>query len=109
MCHQIHSTTWVNCFNRLYKNKTPTYDNQFVKERLAVTLRYLLSGDSQKSLGWAHRIGKALISKITKETTNAIWEVLKEVCLKPPQEVADWKAISKNLKIFGTFHMYRGY
>ena len=55
-----------------------------VKERLAVTLRYLASGDSQQSLGWAHRIGKATISKIIKETTNAIWEVLKEVYLKPP-------------------------
>ena len=50
-----------------------------VKESLAVTLRYLASGDSEQSLGWAHRIGKATISKIIKETSNAIWEVLSEV------------------------------
>ena len=62
----------------------------------------LASGDSQKSLGWAHRIRKATrISKIVKETTNAIWKVLKEVYLKPPQEVAVWKTISKEFeKIF---------
>ena len=62
-----------------------------MKKRLAVTLRYLASGDSQQSFGWAHRIGKTTISKVIKETTNAIWEVLKEVYLKPPQEGADFK------------------
>ena len=61
-----------------------------MKKRLAVTLRYLVSGDSQQSLGWAHRIGKRTISKVIKETTNTIWEVLKEVYLKPPQKVADF-------------------
>ena len=51
-----------------------------VKESLVVALCYLASGDSQQSLGWVHRIGKATISKIIKEKTSAIWEV------------ADWKA-----------------
>ena len=74
-----------------------------VKERLAVTLRYLASGDSQQSHGWVHRIGKATISKIIKETTNAIWEVLKEVYLKPTQEVADWKVISKEFENLWNF------
>ena len=74
-----------------------------MKERLAVTLRYLTSGDSQQSLGWIHRIGKATISKIIKETVNAIWEVLKEVYLKPPQEIADRKAISKEFKNLWNF------
>ena len=62
-----------------------------MKKRLAITIRYLASGNSQQSLGWTHCIGKTTISKIIKETTNAIWEVLKEVYLKPPQEVADFK------------------
>ena len=86
----MHSIIWLNCFNRLYETfRQPIC----VKERLAVTLRYLASGDSQQSLGWAHRIGKATISKIIKETTNAIWEVL-----KPPQEAADWKSIFKEFE-----------
>ena len=49
-----------------------------VKERLAITLCYLASGDLQQSLGVGHRIGKATISKIIKETSNALWETLKE-------------------------------
>ena len=86
----MHSIIWFNCFNQLYKNfRQPIY----VKERLAVTLCYLASGDSQQSLGWAHCIGRATISKIIKETTNAIWEVL-----KPPHEVADWKSIFKEFE-----------
>ena len=95
-----------DAFNRLAQLLQPVIQKQntnfrqpiCVKEGLAVTLRYLASGDSQQSLGWAHRIGKATISKIIKETNNAIWEVLKEVYLKPPQEVADWKAISKEFE-----------
>ena len=56
-----------------------------------------------KSLGWSHRIGKAIISKIIKEATNATWGVSKEVYLKPPQEVADWKAISKEFENLWNF------
>ena len=74
-----------------------------VKDRLAVTLRYLVSGDSLQSLGWAHRIGKTTISQIIKETTNTIWELLKEVSLKPTQEVADWKAISEEIENLWNF------
>ena len=77
------------------KQNTNFQQSICVKERLAVTLHYPASGDSQQSLGWAHRIGKATIFKIIKETINAVWQVLKEVSLKSPQEVADWKAISK--------------
>ena len=99
----MYSTTWLNCFNRLYTNKKHQLLTICVKERLAVTLRYLTSGNSQQSLGWAHRIGKAAISKIIKETTNVIWEVFKEIYLKPPQEVADQKAISKDFKNLWNF------
>ena len=74
-----------------------------MKKRLAVTLSHLALGDSLQSLGWAHHIGKATISKIIKETTNPIWEVLKEVYLKPLQEVADWKAISKEFENLWNF------
>ena len=102
VCHQIHSTTWLNCFNWLYEKNTNFRQSICVKERLGVAFRYLASGDSQQSVGWAHRISKATISKIIKETTNLIWQVLKEVYLKPPQEMVG-KPYSKDLKIFGTF------
>ena len=76
-------------------------------EKLAVTLCYLASGDSQQPLGWAHRIGKVTISKIIKgkiiKTTNAIWEVSKKAYLKPFQKVAEWKAIPKEFENLWNF------
>ena len=87
----------------IHKQNTNFRQPICVKERLAVTLRYLTSGDLQQSVGWVHRIGKARISKIIKETASAIWEALKEVYLKPPQEIADQKAISKEFKNLWNF------
>ena len=97
-----------DAFDHLAQLLQPVMQNQntnfgqsiCVKEKLVVTLRYLASGDSQQSLGWVHRIGKATI---IKETTNAIWEVLEEVYLKPLQEVVDWKAISKEFENLWNF------
>ena len=53
-------------------------------ERAAVTLRLLASGESQQSLSFAYRIGKSTLSRILRETCDAIFSVLKDPYLKPP-------------------------
>ena len=58
----------------MQKQNTNFRQPNCLKERLAVTLRYLASDDSHPLLGWAHHIGKAAISKIIKETTNTSFE-----------------------------------
>ena len=45
-------------------------------ERLALTLRFLASGDSQKSLSFSYRMGTTTVSNIIKETCIALHEVL---------------------------------
>ena len=45
-------------------------------ERLAFTLRFLASVDSQKSLSFAFRIGTTTVSNIINETCIALKEVL---------------------------------
>ena len=100
-----HSVQWLQPV--IQKQNTNFRQPIYVKERLAITLCYLASGDLQQSLGVGHRIDKATIFKIMKETTIAIWEVLKEVYLKPSQEVVDWKAISKEFEKLST--LYRVY
>ena len=54
------------------------------EERLAVTLRFLATGDSQQSLSFSFRMGKTTVSNIVTETSNAIYQVLKEKYLSAP-------------------------
>ena len=46
--------------------------------------RYLASGDSQRSISYAFRVGKSTTSAVIKETINALWSLLKEKVLPAP-------------------------
>ena len=63
-------------------------------ERLALTLRYLATGDSQQSQSFYFRIGRATVSKIIRETCNMLWKCLQPIYLKAPKTEDEWKAIS---------------
>lgn len=45
--------------------------------RLEISLRYLVSGDSMKSLSYTFRVGPNTISIIVFETCEAIWIALR--------------------------------
>lgn len=66
--------------------------------RLAITLRYLASGESQQSLSWSYRVGRITVSKIIRETCKLIWKVLSPVYLRNPSTVQEWKEISKEFE-----------
>ena len=62
------------------------------KERLCVTLRYLVMGDAQVIIAALYRIGPATVSKIINETTKAILDVLDEKgFLRVPRTTIEWK------------------
>ena len=69
-------------------------------ERLAVTLRFLASGESQQSLSFAYRIGKSTLSRMLRETCDAIFSVSKDPYLKPPSSKDDWENIEKDFRDF---------
>ena len=46
------------------------------QERLCVTLRYLVSGNSYVSLAASYRISQTSIGRIIPETCDVLWEVL---------------------------------
>ena len=66
-------------------------------ERLALTLRYLASGDSQQSLTFSFRISASTTSRILNETSAAIWENLTQY-VKPPESREDWLRIEREFK-----------
>jgi len=51
---------------------------------LEVCIRYLASGDSMKSVGYAFRDTPNTVSKIVHETCNEIWKTLKDTVLPVP-------------------------
>ena len=53
-------------------------------QRLALTLRYLATGESQPSLSLSYRIGKSTVWKIVSETALAICNSLKDPYMKTP-------------------------
>ena len=71
--------------------------------RLAITLRYLASGETQQSLSWSYRVGRITVSKMIHETCKAIWEVLSPLYLKNPSSEQEWKEISKNFEDIWNF------
>ena len=58
------------------KENTRCCESVPASTKLAVTLRYLASGESQQSLPWSFRLGRTTVSKIVRETCEeAIWKV----------------------------------
>lgn len=72
------------------------------EERLVVTLRFLATGMSFRSLAFAFRMGKTTVASIVKDTTKAIWDLLKEECLPFPDERM-WRSIADNLHLKTNF------
>lgn len=61
------------------KQDTDWRDAISARIRLAVTLRYLATGDSYKSLHHLFKISTQIISKIIPEVCSALIEVLKDL------------------------------
>ena len=94
------------CFDHLLSLVEPLITKQTTRfreaisagERLAVTLRYLASMESQQSLSFSYRMGKSAINTIIKETCDALYTVLAETYLHPPTTQNDWKEVAKHFE-----------
>ncbi|KAJ8938701.1 hypothetical protein NQ318_007989 [Aromia moschata] len=54
------------------------------EQRLAITLRFLATGDNTFSIASAYRLGRSTVSKIVNETTEVIWNILSPLVLPEP-------------------------
>ena len=66
--------------------------------KLAITLRYLASSESQQSLSWSFRLGRTTVSKIVREICEAIWKVLSSIYLCSPSTKQEWEQISNDFE-----------
>ena len=64
--------------------------------KLAVALRYLATGESQKSLSFNYRIGHSTVTSILKEVPQKIFEVLGPLSLQLPQNEERWKGLARD-------------
>ena len=68
-------------------------------ERLCVTMRYLVTGDAQITLSTSYRISPTTIGRIIKETTEAIWSVIKEKnFLSVPVSKNEWLQVADSFE-----------
>ena len=66
---------------------------------LALKLRFLASGESQISLSFQFRPGRATVSKIISECYEAIYHVLSEKYLRSPKSLEEWKTIAQQFEV----------
>ncbi|RXM31406.1 Gamma-2-syntrophin [Acipenser ruthenus] len=59
------------------------------KERLAICLRFLATGDSYKIISFSYRVGKSTIVNIVPEVCELIWRRLQPLYMPVPEE-EDW-------------------
>ena len=64
-------------------------------ERLSITLRYLVSGDSQVSIASSYRVSPSSVGIIIDETCHAIWEeLINHGYIRSPDNRREWESIA---------------
>jgi len=84
---------------RIQKQKTNWREPLSPGLRLAITLRYLATGDSYMSLQYSFRVSNNAISRLIPETCEAIFQEYTDEVLRCPQTPEEWRAVSS---VFGT-------
>ena len=80
------------------KENTTFRESVRASTRLAVTLRYLASSELQQPLSWSFRLDRTTVSKIVRQTCEAIWKVLSPIYLRSPSTEQEWKQISNDFE-----------
>lgn len=78
------------------------YSINKLEQRLALTLRFLASGDCMRSLSYAFRIGHSTVSKIVNETCRVMYEILAPTYLQLP-DTNKWTQIANDFSKIWNF------
>ena len=70
-----------------------------VGEKLALTIRYLATGESYTSLSCQFRVGRSTISKFLPEVCRAIQDEFTREYLRCPTTPDEWKELEREFRI----------
>ncbi|KAK4305607.1 hypothetical protein Pmani_022575 [Petrolisthes manimaculis] len=110
--HRMHRKN----FAELLELVSPLIKNQDTKmrkavspaQRLSITLPYLATGKSRRSLEFQYRTSHCLISSIIPETCDAIFTSLKKDYLKLPTSSEEWQQVASVFSSVWNFPMCIG-
>ncbi|XP_071581574.1 putative nuclease HARBI1 [Temnothorax nylanderi] len=94
----------IDLFDQLVEKVAPYIQRQNTnmrecispKERMSLTLRFLATGESYRSLEYSTRIPACTISRIIPETCRVIYEVLRNDYLQTPTTIEEWERIENS-------------
>lgn len=72
--------------------------------KLVVTLRYLATGNSYKSLEYSFRVSNSTISQFIPQVCAAIYEEYREELFGLPQNNKGWRALASEFSTKWNFH-----
>nr|XP_022911217.1 protein ANTAGONIST OF LIKE HETEROCHROMATIN PROTEIN 1-like isoform X2 [Onthophagus taurus] len=88
--------------NKIQKKSTQFRDPISTRERLAVCLRFLATGNSFRSIAFNYRLGFSTVRKIVAEVCDAIWETLGSTVFPTPTE-ENWKKVAERFNLLWNF------
>ena len=72
-------------------------------ERLSITLRFLVTGDSMQTISFSYRVGHSTVSGIIDSTCDALWNVLLLQYMQRPTTSLEWKRVSEGFEHLWNF------
>ncbi|XP_030761187.1 protein ANTAGONIST OF LIKE HETEROCHROMATIN PROTEIN 1-like [Sitophilus oryzae] len=71
------------------------------RERLAICLRYLATGDSHQTIAFSYRVGRSTVSKIVRNVCQEIWKTLQPKYLPSPNRKMWLQSVEDFLVLWG--------
>ena len=81
---------------RLRKKTTNCRKPQPTELKLAITLMYLATGDSYKSLAYGFRVAPNTIVSVVPEVCQTIYDHYHETAFKCPTTEEEWKEVAQS-------------
>ena len=83
---------FITCQSTNFRESIPA------DKRLAITLRYLVTGDTMQTISFSYRVGHSTVCGIIDRVCDALWEVLSPEYLRRPSSQEEWRRVSEGFE-----------